>query len=89
MKKIRTFLTISTILLAIAGAFASSSVYTTIYYKYEIIIDDCVCVPCELVSTDCGTFGANICTCPNEPTIPLRRDNNCATSCGAIMFRPY
>lgn len=85
MKKIRVFLAMSALLLAIGGALASNYVDFT-YYELQVIEDEKVCQPRE-VSFECFTVGTVMCATAAAPSIQLRRDNSPSTSCGPELWK--
>lgn len=89
MKKIRFFLVISVVLLAVGGAFASRYFEST-YFKLVLLEGDIFCVPVAVSFSSCSTSITGIpCELTSSPLDQLRAENTPWTSCGLLLWREY
>jgi hypothetical protein len=86
MKKLRIFLSVAAIVFAIGGTFASQNIPAFAIQGYEYIpASPGIPAECSVVSVDCNTFSANLCTINSHK---VGNSSSISTQCGTQLKRP-
>lgn len=87
MKKVRGFLAMSAVLLAVGGAFAQFALPTTSVFEYLTSPDRCIARTAAFDCTTVHATDAPICATTAAPSVQLKELNSPSTQCGLPMWK--